>query len=1356
MKRVSTFRTTILWMLLGCTSLVPDLANAQDTFETPVAITHVTATTTPGNTIEDATILIEGERITAIGLNIDLPKTAQVIDGTGLFAYAGFIDAGTHMGIAEQAPSKETMERLSENEYPVINGPRTSMQLANRNGVWPHLGINYFYSKDAEALKKYRKAGFTSALVTPHANILSGAGSLLNLSDSPIRSATVAPNITQIAGFADLSNVSYSRGRTYPGSPMGATALLRQTYMDGQWYRKRHTLFKENPQQVKKPAFDPVLEAMGNLIDRKQMWIFSADSANDIHHALNLAREFNQRIAIFGGKEAWKVADRLAKENVPVIVSLDWDEKPKLALEKSKDKKETSYTTVSWTPEFENDYFEPKGVREERVRIWTEQVNNLATLIEAGVVVGVTGKDVDDTKTLLKNGLAALEEKLTADQLLAALTTGPASIFEASNQVGSLTQGSLANITLLTEPFGEEKAKIQHTFIQGERFSFTVSKDSEEEEENEEAESEGEGNDEDGEDEDAEEEPAEEKHTWLGETAAERAKPFNTGGSVLLQNATVLTGTKGILPNTDVLVVNGKIRNIGKIEDVPVDVKRIDLTGYWLAPGIIDPHSHIAVTGVNEWTQSISSEVRQADVVNHTHLAIHRALAGGVTAIHTMHGSANSMGGQNAVLKLKYNTSPQEMLITSGPRIVKFALGENVTRARPIPRFPNSRMGVESVMRHGFNAALEYQKEWKAYGDNMAKGVIAEIPRRDLRLEALSDIMNGSIWVHSHCYRGDEMLRLLKVAEDFGFRVGTLQHVLEGYRVAPEMYAHGVGGSTFSDWWSYKKEAFDAIPYNAAMMMKAGVVTSLNSDSAEVIRHMNLEAAKMMRFGGLSAEEAMKLITINPAIQLGLEQRTGSIEVGKDGDFSVFTFHPLNTFTKNVMTIIEGEVFFKEAAMEIDGSTPGPDDDSIPTPPRSLLELPDRGTSYAITNATLHPVSDPVIENGTVLIKDGKIVTVGNSVAVPSDAHVIDGSGLHVYPGLINAASQLGLSEISGLAQTVDHSDLSMLQPELRALSAINPHSEHIPVSLCEGITLSQIIPRRGVVSGQASAIQLSGWTMPEMLRVAETGLVIDLPVLPSTIPKADKEKRTKEHGETFEAIEEFIRTAQHYAKIKSLGERFETNVRLEAMIPYIRGEKSVMFRAQSYKGIMQALNFADTFNLKATILGGGDAWKCADVLAEKNVPVIITSVFSVPFNAHARFDSYYANAAHLENAGVVFAIASNGTEHVRQTPLHAGFSVAYGLSEEAAIKSITLDAARIIGVDGEVGSIEPGKVADVIITTGSPLQASTRTIACFIGGEPVELTSLHEKSFKKFSDRPDPGLTPTQQLKGPRPMRTR
>ncbi len=1245
-------------------------------------------------------------------------------------------------------------------------GPRTSMQKANRQGVWPHLNIYDLYEADETALEAYRKAGFTTALITPHPAIIAGKGDVVQLGGKAIRRSIVAPGVTQIFGMGAPFDRATFRQRGYPTSPMGVFALVRQTFLDAQWYRERHALYRRHPEAVERVAFDPVLDAMGDLLDRRELVIFAVNTPNEIHHALDLAGEFNQRVAILGGKEAWKVAARLAAEQVPVIASLDWEKKPRLA-PKKKSKDVVTYTTASWTPEWEKDFFEPLAVRRERIREWEEQVNNVHVLMEAGVTVALTGRDLKDTKTFVKRAREALELELTPDELLAALTTAPASIFGLQDRLGTVSEGKIGNLVLMTGPLEEKKSQVRYLFVDGERFTFrTTDKADKDDDEADTDESDEEVDAEDSEESDAdaeeeedeeEDENPEDRHPWTSESADDRKMPMITKGDVLLRGGTVLTVTQGTHENTDILVVDGRIRAIGRGLEAPEDATVLDLRGYWVAPGLIDPHSHLAVTGINEGSQSISSEVRQADVVNHTQLGIHRALAGGVTTIHTMHGSANTMGGQNAVLKLRYNTSPREMLVTSGPRIVKFALGENVTRSRSRPRYPNSRMGVESVFRHAFNAAIEYQREWGEYAEKYAESVVSEIPRLDLRLEAISEIMAGDIWVHSHCYRGDEMLRLLAVAEDYGFRIGTLQHVLEGYRVAPEMYNHGVGGSTFSDWWSYKKEAYDAIPYNASMMMRAGIVTSLNSDSAEVIRHLNLEAGKMLRFGGLTADEAMRLITINPAIQIGLDRRIGSIEVGKDGDFAVYTGHPLDTFSKNVMTLIEGDVYFAYPGYAFDGTQPVPARDAVPAPPRGVLGLEKLAgaKTYAITGATVHPVSADAIENGTVIISGGKIEAVGAGIDVPADATVIDASGLHVYPGLINAASQLGLVEISGIAQTVDARELAEFQPDLRTMSAVNPHSEHIPVSLCEGVTTTHVIPSGGIISGRSALIQLSGWTMPELLRDGETGLVMDLPSLPTTLDKEDRKKRIDEHRERVEDTEAFMRLAQHYAKVKATSEvPLATDIRLNAMVPYVRGEKTVFFRADTYKRILEAVNFAEVFGLKAAILGGGEAWKCAELLAEKEIPVIVTDVFTIPRSRFERFDAFYTNAAKLEDAGVLFCIATDGVQFARQLPIHAGFAVAHGLPEDAGLRSITIDAAKILGVDDEIGSLEVGKVADVIITTGNPMQAGTRTVGTFLAGRPVELSSLHERSYERFTARPGPELKPTGKLRGPPPMR--
>lgn len=1337
---------TLLMRVLACVVVVfgGAISAHSSSFVTPVAITNVTLVPKPGQLIKNASILIDKRRILAAGASVSIPPEADRIDGSGLWAYAGFIDATSHIGISDAPPSDEELNRLSDAEQDVREGPRTSMQKANRNGIWPHRVLDDLYKTDEAKLNSFRKAGFTTALVTPETGILAGQGDVLQLAGAPLRSAIIQPR------FAQFVSTSRRRGRSgrrgYPSSPMGIVALVRQTFLDAEWHRQRQALFSRYPTELEPVPVDPVLDAVGTLLDRDQKCLFLANEPDRIHHALNLADELNQEIVILGGTEAWKTADKLAGKNIPVIASLDWGNKPMIAPGKSKGSKSNGKLplTRSWNKSWENDFFEPLGVRHARIQEWEERVRNIQLLMESGVLVAITSRDLKSPNLIWKNARTAIENGLTPDQLLATLTTGPAAILNLSSQLGTVSHGKLANLTLMTGSLEDKESEVRYVFIGGKKFTFAAGGKASEKKEPEEKK---------GKDVEKEEAPID-HHAWEYELTADRDQPVFTKGNLLLKNANVISVTHGTLKHSDVGVRNGKIHSIGKNLEAADNTTVIDLSGYWIMPGIVDPHSHIAVRGVNEGSESITCEVRQSDVVNPLHLGIHRALAGGVTTIHTMHGSANSIGGQNAVLKLKFESSPSEMRVTSGPRIVKFALGENVIRTPT--RFPNTRMGVESVMRHAFNAALEYRNEWRTFADLKSAGEVVELPRRDLRLEALNEILKGDIWVHSHCYRADEILRLLSVAQDYGFRIATLQHVLEGYRVLPEMKNHGVGGSTFSDWWSYKKEAFDAIPYNASMMLNAGIVASLNSDSSKGIRYLNLEAAKSMRFGGLTADQAIRLITINPAIQLGLSARIGSVDIGKDGDFAVFNGHPLDTHSRNIMTIIEGEVFFADRTLDIQAMKPGPASQFVPLPPPSVLKIPTaQNGRYAIVGATVHPIASEAIRNGVIMVENGKIRSVGRGVKLPDNVTVVDAEGLHVYPGLINAASELGMAEISSISQTVDSRDSAQFQPELKAISAVNAHSEHIPVVLCEGITTVHVVPTGGTISGRAGVIQMSGWSMPEMLREAETGLIVNLPSLPAILADDDKEKRLSDHEKSIAEIERYFERAKHYAAVNHLqGVRVVQDIRLEAMIPYVRGTKPVIFRANAYKKILEAIQFAETFGLKAIILGGGEAWKCAEQLTEKGVPVIVTEIMSVPGSEYDRWDSFYANAAKLEKANVAFCIATDGAQFARQLASHAGTAIAHGLSKEKGLRSITLDAANILGIGNHTGSIEAGKIADLIITNGDPTQASTRTIGCFVAGNPVELTSLHEKHFQKFSKRPTPDLAPTGTLRGPPSMR--
>jgi len=386
---------------------------------------------------------------------------------------------------------------------------------------------------------------------------------------------------------------------------------------------------------------------------------------------------------------------------------------------------------------------------------------------------------------------------------------------------------------------------------------------------------------------------------------------------ILIQNATVLTVTHGTIEHGSVLIKDGKIAEVGASIKAPSGAQVIDGTGLFVSPGIIDCHSHIAVDGsVNEGSMSVSSIANIAEVLDSDDISIYRDLAGGVTTANILHGSANSIGGQTIVIKLRWRQPAAKLPFEGALPGIKFALGENPKRSNfSIPgrekRYPASRMGVEETIRGAFTEARDYKNAWDVYNTRVAAGERnLTPPRRDLRLDPLVEVLEGKRYLHSHCYREDEILMLLRVAKEFGFKVRTFQHVLEGYKVADEIAAAGAGASTFSDWWAYKVEAYDAVPYNAALMTHRGVLVSINSDDAEEATHLNQEAAKCIKYGGLSHDEALKLVTLNPAIQLGIDKRVGSIDVGKDADLVIYNHDPLSAYAVVQKTLIDGRVYF--------------------------------------------------------------------------------------------------------------------------------------------------------------------------------------------------------------------------------------------------------------------------------------------------------------------------------------------------------------------------------------------------------------------------------------------------------------
>lgn len=390
---------------------------------------------------------------------------------------------------------------------------------------------------------------------------------------------------------------------------------------------------------------------------------------------------------------------------------------------------------------------------------------------------------------------------------------------------------------------------------------------------------------------------------------------------LLVKNGTILTVTKGTLPKGDILIIGGIIKQIGENIPAPEGVKIIDAAGKYVIPGIIDSHTHIALTGTNESGDAITPEVNMRDVLHAEDTSIFTALSGGVTMVHTMHGSGNPIGGQNIVLKMKWGRTSEEMIVSEAYRTLKFALGENpkqsnmpsLTSAR---RYPISRMGVNAIIRGELLKAKDYMMQWEKYQEALKskktpKGFIP--PRKDLRMEALADLLRGKLIARCHSYRADETLEFINLSKEFGFKIACFEHITEAFKIARELADEGIGTSVFLDNWAYKVEASEGIAYSAAYCTQQGVLVSINSDSGERIRRLFNDAAKAMKYGGLSEEEALKLVTINPAIQLGVEKIAGSLEAGKHGDIAIFNEHPMSAYARCDMTIIEGEIYFDRA-----------------------------------------------------------------------------------------------------------------------------------------------------------------------------------------------------------------------------------------------------------------------------------------------------------------------------------------------------------------------------------------------------------------------------------------------------------
>jgi imidazolonepropionase-like amidohydrolase len=854
--------------------------------------------------------------------------------------------------------------------------------------------------------------------------------------------------------------------------------------------------------------------------------------------------------------------------------------------------------------------------------------------------------------------------------------------------------------------------------------------------------------------------------------------------AILIRNADRIwtQGPEGILENASMLVRDGKIAEIGHGLSAPADALIIDATGMQVTPGIIDEHSHSGADAINEGTDSVTPEVRIEDVIDTSNLQYYRQLAGGLTTAHILHGSANSIGGQNAVIKLRYKADrPQDMFFEGAPPTLKLALGENVTRNPN--RYPNTRMGVEQTIRNAFIEALDYKREWEEYNSLTEQEQERRVPpRTDLRLQALVEVLDGERVTHTHAYRQDEMLMMLRVAEEFGFQMGTFEHGLEGYKIAHEIAAHGAMVSSFSDWWGYKLEAYDAIPYNGAILHDAGVVVTFNSDNGDLSRRLNYEAAKAVRYGSVPEEEALDFVTINAAIQLGIEDRVGSLEVGKDADFVVWNGHPLSIYTRAEMTFLDGRKMFdrevdrlmheameaERAALiakvkgEEEGGAEGGEEESESGVPADYRDpapgalvyrpsmLPDAG-SIALVGGTIHPVTSETIENGVIVFSEGRISAVGGpGTTIPAGAERVDVSGKHVYPGLISANSVLGLTEIGAVDVSNDQSEMGDINANVRAEVAVNPESELIPVARGNGVLYAVTAPRGGLITGTSALLRLDGWTWEGLTAAAPVAMHVRFPSYRSGGRRfgggrgGDQGGRQQEQIDTINAA---LDAARAYATAKQAeaegGPWHATDPVLAALVPVIEGEVPLIVNTNGTRAIKEAVKWGTEQGLRIVLLDSGDAWRVADFLAEHEVPVIVDNVLTMPSRPDEPYDMAYTRAARLNEAGVQFAIASGGSggdgTNVRNLPFHAGISAAFGLPKDEALRAVTIYPAMILGLDQDLGSIEVGKIASVVVTDGDILEIRSHVLEEYIDGRPVDLTSKHTELWEKYRDRPKP-----------------
>ncbi len=912
--------------------------------------------------IDTAMLVVREGKIEAVGKALKVPVDAVMIDLKGKFVYPSFIDVYADCGMPEARKA-----RVGEDGYPQF--------LSNTRGAYnwnqairPETDAYKLFSNDDKKADELRKLGFGAALTHQKDGIARGTGVFVVLSDEKENKCILKDRASAHYSFEKGSST-----QDYPSSLMGSIALLRQTYYDARWYQQASTNPLDAEYNISLDAFNKeqslpqvfevcdkyavlradrlakefgvqyIIKGNGDEYQRVQE---IAATKMPLILPVNFPASFDMEDIYDGAQPTlgemkhWELASYnpwyLQQAGVPFAFTTsdlkdkkDFIKNVRKAIEHGLTEEQAlraltetpaalllmqnqvgalrpgmvANFTISTKPIFDKDNIlmenwvagkqfiindtEPKDLR----GIYEFHVASLPVL-----KASITG-ELNDPKLLLDDDTAKAKGSISRNGKFMNISfelmrREPKGILRLSSDPDRM--GSLSGKAQLPDGTWVPWNAVKVSELVAEAKKDTVKK--------------------------VKETPGD--VTFPNRAYGWHTKP--TAESILIKNATVWTNEQeGILQNTDVYISGGKIVKVGKDLASSPELKvalaagktrMLDGTGKHLAAGIIDEHSHIAITrGVNEGTQAVTSEVRIGDVVTADDINIYRALSGGVTSAHLLHGSSNPIGGQTQLIKLRWGLTPEQMKFEQWPGFIKFALGENVKQSnwgdKQTSRFPQTRMGVEQVFVDAFIRAKEYEQTWKKYEGSKGKGVILA-PRRDLELDALVEILNNKRFITCHSYVQSEINMLMHVSDSLGFKVNTFTHILEGYKVADKMKAHGVGASTFADWWAYKNEVMEAIPYNAAILHDEGVLVAINSDDPEMGRRLNQEAAKAVKYGGVTEEEAWKFVTLNPAKLLHIDSRVGSIKAGKDADLVLWSDNPLSIYAKALTTLVDGVVYF--------------------------------------------------------------------------------------------------------------------------------------------------------------------------------------------------------------------------------------------------------------------------------------------------------------------------------------------------------------------------------------------------------------------------------------------------------------